>query len=878
MMNSRQDDAWYSSSSLITYIGYITGPRAEQPAGVRVVEPPPGTRQHQRGNLYAVVELVGEHPDRAAIADRLLTDMQRRYYVSKGSQSQVMVDALQQAQQSLREVNAQSPYYPLQAGLLCAALLNGKLLVAASGPAFALVRVSDKVHMFPSEASAGSSFGVSGSQVEIFRQDVQADDAFFVGGGGWLRRVSLRTLAGIVAYTNAETCSDAADELFDQGGQISLPGLLIVLATNHEPPRPGLPPSGPGSNSPPRPRKPRFGGLPTALGASPPARLPPAVAASAAALPAGSPPVAQAIVHSSSSPSRTAETPVLPPAMSSAQAAPTLQPAAPAPSLPPQPSPNQPSVAPSPEPDVADELDVPDPLSPVDAEAVDATTIGATAGEASAETEAGVNWSEQVGAAASAGLRQAKDFLTRMLPDTSAGAGKPAAAGPAAEPAPAALPMDTGAAKSTAKTTKRAAETVAAADLDPPVMPSPVLDMPPFAPPQPARGARARLFLLIALVIVLLVPAVVAAIFFFEGYDSAAEAAQWTEAAEAQLLGAQAALDLDDKVTARQRLTEAREFLDQAIELDGSNERRDRLDGQIESELQEVLQIVPLYALTEPLIVFPPEARPSRVLVEGEDIYVLDSGRQAIYQFRVDAATGLVQDQAGLVVIQQGNLVDGVPVGSLADMAWLPLIPGYEDRASLLIADRNNNIFRYDQRVEGATRLALGGQNGWGSIGQIETYDTRVYIADEGGSALYRYGPGQFNEIVPDWFAQGTQVNLAGMISLAIDGDVWFLFSNGMILRYRTGEQVPFSPENSIGLAQEPVDMVVTRQELNTIYLVDAGEDRILVYDKEGAYLSQLRAPEGDLLRGLSGLYIDEISNTMYILTQSALFTHPVVQ
>jgi hypothetical protein len=411
-----------------------------------------------------------------------------------------------------------------------------------------------------------------------------------------------------------------------------------------------------------------------------------------------------------------------------------------------------------------------------------------------------------------------------------------------------------------------------------PVMPTPVLDLPSFVPPSPARGARARMFLLAALVIALLVPAVVATVYLFNGWDRNAEADQLTDAAEAQLVGAQAALDQGDKVTARQRLTEAQEYLAQAVELDGADERRNRLAATIESELQSVLQIVPLIGLTTPLITFPPEARPYRILVVGEDIYVLDTGRQAVYQYRYDPARGLVPDQAGQVVIQQDSMVDGVTVGSLADLAWLPLIPGYEDRPSLLIADRNNNIFRYDQRVEGATRLEIAGQEGWGSIGQIETYDSRVYIADESKGTLFRYGPGQFDVPAENWFSPQAQVNLAGMISLAIDGDIWFLFSNGMILRYRTGEQVPFSPENSIGLAEEPVDMYVARQELNTIYLVDAAEDRILVYDKGGAYLSQLRAPEDDLLRGLSGIYVDEVAGTMYLLTQSAVYTHPVVQ
>ena len=50
--------------------------------------------------------------------------------------------------------------------------------------------------------------------------------------------------------------------------------------------------------------------------------------------------------------------------------------------------------------------------------------------------------------------------------------------------------------------------------------------------------------------------------------------------------------------------------------------------------------------------------------------------------------------------------MDGATVGTLTDMAWLPLIPGVEDKATLLILDRNNNLFSYDPRVEGARRLA----------------------------------------------------------------------------------------------------------------------------------------------------------------------------
>jgi hypothetical protein len=294
-------------------------------------------------------------------------------------------------------------------------------------------------------------------------------------------------------------------------------------------------------------------------------------------------------------------------------------------------------------------------------------------------------------------------------------------------------------------------------------------------------------------------------------------------------------------------------------------------------ELQEVLQVMPLYLLTDPLITFPPDARPEQVLVVNDDIFVIDGGRQALLQYRYDPALGVVPDQQGQVLLSQGNPVDGVTVGTLLDLAWLPLIPGFEDRPNLLITDSNNNVFRYDQRVEGATLMQLADRNTWARIGQVQTYNGRVYIADEAKGSILRYDPGQFDVAGEPWFSPETPVNLDGLISMEIDGDIWLLFSNGMILRYREREQLPFSPENSIGLAEEPAELYVTRQESAYLYLVDAGQDRILVYDKSGVYVGQLRAPEDELLRGLSSLYIDEVGGVMYILTQTGLFSHPVL-
>ena len=984
MMNSRQDNP-LQSSSLSTYIGYITGPRADQPTGVRVVEPPPGTRQYQRGSLYSVIEVTGDHPDRAAIVDRLLSETQRVYYSAKGSQSQVMVEAVEQTQQLLREINAHTPQYLLQLGITCAALLGGKLLVASSGPAFALMRVSDRVHMFPSEPNL-SSGGYSNAPIEVYRQDVQADDALFLAGGGWLRRLPTRTLASIIAFINTDNCTDAADELYDQAGQMQVPGLIIVLgrAGGTEPPRPtgyggygggggtgssGGYPSAPsgggqgGSSAPrPAPRRPRFGGLPTALNSPPPARMPPST-------PPNTPLSPSSMAGLPTSPSLPSELPAgasprgprsdwdEPPSEWPSARAATLgePPPTNAPHGIPEDSIHETPTYPSQTFDAAeakkaDEVDSelvaqdrlaqdllaqnrlaqrtigyetppPEPpnsgtresaqrenrypVSPLEEESFggdlpvepgdefDPIFPPAPLPEASERQTRRPSWLEQWQAQANSRVTQARGFFGRMLPERateqagteweelSDATSMPPQRAPRQRYQELAAEQEAASVRDAPR--RSVVQTPAPLADDEPedeaVAPAfePVLDIAPFAPPAPTRGARARLFLLIALVIVILVPAVVFAVNVGQGNNRRAEAEKLTARAEIILLGAQSALDQGDKATARERLIEAQEYLAQAIELDGTNENRTQLIATIELELQEVQQVMKLYQLTAPLITFPPDARPQHVLVMNEDIFVIDEGRQALLQYRFDPATGTVVDQLGQVLISQGDQIGGVTVGTLADMAWLPLIPGFEDRPSLLISDRNNNVFRYDQRVEGASLMPFADRTTWGSTGQVQTFNGRIYIADEARGSIMRYDPGRFDAAGEPWFSPETQVNLAGLTSMEIDGDIWLLFSSGMILRYRERQQLAFSTDASIGLAKEPTDMYVTRQESAYIYLVDAGQDIILVYDKEGNYVGQLAAPEGDLLRGLSGLYIDEVGGVMYILTQTGLFSHPVL-
>ena len=160
----------------------------------------------------------------------------------------------------------------------------------------------------------------------------------------------------------------------------------------------------------------------------------------------------------------------------------------------------------------------------------------------------------------------------------------------------------------------------------------------------------------------------------------------------------------------------------------------------------------------------------------------------------------------------------------------------------------------------------------WTRATQIETYLGRLYVADEGGNQIYRYNIGRYDEETP-WFQPTTQVNLADLSTMRIDGDIWLLYQDGKVVRYRSGEQLPYSLDSSVALPAQAVDLWVGQDGDDALYLADPLLERILVFNKDnGAYLEQFQAAEGAALRDLQGLFIDRVHGTQYILTGDNLF------
>ncbi len=782
-----------------TYLAYFQESPNRPTAGLRVIEPRPQDAQAQRGNLYILVELMGESPVRGQALRQVLASVQQTYYTARGSLSQVLEQAILSGHQVLLQLNQRSRESNIRAGISCAALVQGHLVVASAGPALAMIATGERLDQFPEDPGHYSAplGDATPPAVNFYRHQAQDGDVLFLGESDWLLLTDVRTLAGAVANTNPDNRFDVVDYLRRQSNQSAILGLLVVMkVAKQETARPG-----PGRNWP------QAGVLPTAVGATPPVRDIP--------------------------------TPIQPESPEPSRLAPER---------------SRPST--------------PARLSPRDREFRAALAGEAprarTAPSTSRPSKPRFRLGKSLASLAAAGRRLFGQMAQGVLPEKGA------------EP----RPRGRNWVEPEGVTVEGMTVEGVAEQIEPHPASSPQeeeREAIPFAPPEPSRGGRARLFLLLALLLPLLVAAIVAGASWRQGSQNRAEAQKLVDLAENQVFLAEQVLSQGDTATARTHLTEAQSYLDQAVGLLGFTDRIQNLSARIQKDMQSVLRVQPLYGLGIPLTQFPQDASPYRVIVVDQDVYMLDVGRQLVEHFRLDPTRSTIVEQRGSV-LAQGDVVEGITVGRLVDISWQPRIPGFADKASLVVLDRNNNLFRYNE-VEGATWVRIQDPSVFQSLSQVAVYNGRLYLADEQADQIYRLPPTVDGYGVPEpWFDPQTQVSLAGIQEMLIDSDIWVLLEGGRVIRYRQGQQVPFSLENVVGLTGNLVDMTLEQAGDGYLYLADAGQERILVFDKNGNYVSQYRAPEANLLRGLRSIFLDETTRVLFILTVSALHQHPLPQ
>jgi len=332
------------------------------------------------------------------------------------------------------------------------------------------------------------------------------------------------------------------------------------------------------------------------------------------------------------------------------------------------------------------------------------------------------------------------------------------------------------------------------------------------------------------------------------------------------------AAQASEEAVRRQALVEASVLANRASASPVADERIDGLSKDVNQELDAVDQVVRLYWLPGLRQYEEAGTAMTDLVVHGIDVYTLDSGLGRVYKRLFNPIMDGLQvldEHVPEVLLRTGDLRDGLTLGRLRAATWMPPGPGRE-WGSLLVLDESGALLEYEpsagiRMLPAAARAQLQDPRAMaGYEGRLLVLDAKLnqILVFEPGDGTYGQAPAQYTN---------ADLMLSGVVDMAVDGDVYLLYADGLVVKLRGGEQTAFELSGLATRVKNPTSIFVTPdrpERAGSIYITDSGNMRVLQFTKDGQFVRQFLPQRGseDLFAGLTSVYVDETAQKMVLL------------
>jgi sugar lactone lactonase YvrE len=379
----------------------------------------------------------------------------------------------------------------------------------------------------------------------------------------------------------------------------------------------------------------------------------------------------------------------------------------------------------------------------------------------------------------------------------------------------------------------------------------------------------------LAIAIPVVVALVVAVIYLQKGRMIEAEYNNHLTAAQNKFQQAQA-IAPNDPAAAAGLMDEAEISLKEAEKIKVDQPEIAELRQQMAVMADQVGNVQRLYYLPQLRQYTDPGTQLNRIVVQGVELYVLDTGTDRIFHHRLDdpGETLLPDEEASLVLAARGKEVDDITVGDILDMVWMPT--GGNRQTSDLVILNTTGLLEYNTSW-GITTSALAGGELMSLPVAVASYFGNLYILDPSANRLLRYLPTAdgYSAQPDNYFAADQPVDLSNAVDVAIDGAVYVLFKDGRLSKFESGQAVEFNITGLDKPLKNPVSIFTGPDEqVQYLYVADTGNQRIVQLEKDGRFVRQFkpRAGEDVSFANLQDIYVDEIGSRLYILDSNNLY------
>ncbi len=328
-----------------------------------------------------------------------------------------------------------------------------------------------------------------------------------------------------------------------------------------------------------------------------------------------------------------------------------------------------------------------------------------------------------------------------------------------------------------------------------------------------------------------------------------------------------------DKPAARTAFEKAKSLAQQMQAINPNHPASRKIAFDAQDQLDSLNGIAVLSSVTR-FATLSGQANRVRMIVHWPDLFVLDRETQRVYRFVAnEAGSNAAPISSDGVILKTGDKIGERSVGELIDIFWM-------DTGRLVALDRSSAFLQYDPAKSAWALRPASDSAQWARVSMAASYAGNVYLLDPSKSQIWKYAPTETGwSPGVAYLAPGVNVDLSSALDMAIDGDVWVLRGDASLWRLASGRLADFVLRDLETPLAKPTGLT-TAQAMVGLYIVDAGNQRIVQFDKAtGRNVRQLRpgSESRDAFAALKTVAVDEANRKLVFVNgnQAYLATIP---
>ena len=255
-----------------------------------------------------------------------------------------------------------------------------------------------------------------------------------------------------------------------------------------------------------------------------------------------------------------------------------------------------------------------------------------------------------------------------------------------------------------------------------------------------------------------------------------------------------------------------------------------------------------------------------KILEDGKEKFPAKSNEEKQILTLLDKVNQALNSSSGVNLIKAQSVDNSVSALLSAEIKNSGATYATQDDKNIYFADSNG--ISSVAKSGGNSKVVIKSSDLPKNIGGLGVYFGNVYVLDKDGKQINKFvqtsgGFGQAN-----YFASGVSPDLSGAVSITIDGSIWILFKDGTIEKFTKGKADTFSVSGLDKDFSNPL-RIYTTVDFSNVYILDQGNSRIVVLDKNGTYKAQYQA---DILKNASDFEVLEADKKVYVLSSGKVY------